>query len=159
MRSHAPTQARRRRHDAAPEATGEMQMTGSLFSLDGRVAVITGGLGQLGQQFAAALTAHGALVAVLDRLDPAGQASHDSDRRLYVQADVTDRESLERALARVEARWGIPHVLVNNAALDSPPDAPAAANGAFERYPADLWRRVLDVNVTGVFLCCQTIGA
>lgn len=130
-------------------------MSDALFSLDGRVAVITGGLGQLGRQFTAALTAAGARVAVVDqRQAEAG----DSDTCLYVAADVTVRASLERALAAIESRWGPPHVLVNNAALDSPPDAPAGANGAFAGYPADLWRRVLDVNVTGVFQCCQVIG-
>jgi NAD(P)-dependent dehydrogenase (short-subunit alcohol dehydrogenase family) len=130
-------------------------MSAGLFSLEGRVAVVTGGLGQLGRQFSSALTAAGARVAVLDQRT-AGEA--DSERCRYVGADVTDRRSLERAVDRIEADWGTPHVLINNAALDSPPDAPASANGSFEAYPADLWRRVLDVNVTGVFLCCQVIG-
>jgi NAD(P)-dependent dehydrogenase (short-subunit alcohol dehydrogenase family) len=49
-------------------------------------------------------------------------------------------------------------VLVNNAALDSPPNAPASANGPFEHFPADVWRQTLDVNVTGVFLSCQVFG-
>lgn len=127
----------------------------SLFSLDGRVAVVTGGLGQLGRQFTQTLTGAGARVAVLDQRDA---PERDTDARLHLQADVTDRASLERALAAIEARWGVPHILVNNAALDSPPDAPAGANGRFEAYPADLWRRILDVNVTGVFQCCQVIG-
>ena len=129
-------------------------MTDGLFSLDERVAVVTGGLGQLGRQFTAALAAAGARVAVLDRRS----ADTDTDQVLHVGGDVTDRASLERALAQIEARWGVPHVLINNAALDSPPDAPAAANGAFEGYPVDVWRQVLDVNVTGVFLCCQVFG-
>lgn len=127
----------------------------SLFSLDGRVAVVTGGLGQLGRQFTRALNGAGARVVVLDQQDA---SARDTDACLHLQADVTDRASLERALAAIEARWGAPHILVNNAALDSPPDAPAGANGPFEAYPADLWRRILDVNVTGVFQCCQVIG-
>ena len=126
-----------------------------LFSLDGRVAVVTGGLGQLGRQFTTALNAAGARVAVIDRRT-AGDG--DPDQVLHVAADVTDRASLERALDEVERRLGIPQVLVNNAALDAPPDAPAAANGPFESYPADVWRTVLDVNVTGVFQCCQVFG-
>jgi NAD(P)-dependent dehydrogenase (short-subunit alcohol dehydrogenase family) len=66
---------------------------------------------------------------------------------------------MDRAVNQIERRWETPHVLVNNAALDSPPDAPAGSNGPVEEYPLDLWRQVLDVNVTGVFVCCQTIGA
>ena len=130
-------------------------MTTQLFSLDGRVAVVTGGLGQLGRQFSSALTAAGARVVVLDR---APAAAADTDTLFHVDADVTDRASLEQALERVEARWGSPHVLINNAALDSPPNAPAGTNGPFETFPADVWRTVIDVNLTGVFLCCQVIG-
>lgn len=126
-----------------------------LFTLDDRVVVVTGGLGQLGREFTGALVTAGARVAVLD---VAGDPPDDSDRVLYVRADVTDRASLERAVAAVEARWETPHVLINNAALDSPPDAPAGSNGPAETYPIDVWRRVLDVNVSGVFQCCQVIG-
>lgn len=130
-------------------------MSPSPFSLDGRVAVVTGGLGQLGRQFTGALLACGARVVVLDARPAEAQSD---DRVLHVQADVTSRESLERAADRIDAAWGTPDVLVNNAALDSPPDAPASANGPFEDFPAELWRQVLDVNVTGVFLCCQVLG-
>ena len=138
-----------------PTASGEEKVTVPLFSLQDRIAVVTGGLGQLGRQFSVALMEAGARVAVLDQHE--GPAA-DSDRCLQVRADVTDRPSLERALATIEARWGTPHVLINNAGLDSPPDAPAGANGAFEAYPVALWRRILDVNVTGTFLCCQVFG-
>ncbi|HXG70633.1 MAG TPA: SDR family oxidoreductase [Gemmatimonadaceae bacterium] len=130
-------------------------MSDGLFSLAGRTAVVTGGLGQLGRQFTEALVAAGARVAVLDAR-PSETAS--DDRVLFVQADVTRRESLEAAADRIESVWDTPHVLINNAALDSPPGAPASANGAFENYPAALWREILDVNVTGVFLCSQVIG-
>jgi NAD(P)-dependent dehydrogenase (short-subunit alcohol dehydrogenase family) len=131
-------------------------MTERLFSLENRVAVVTGGLGQLGRQFTSALAAAGARVAVLDCREAEGT---DDERRLHVRADVTDRATIERAMQQIERRWETPHVLVNNAALDSPPDAAAGGNGPVEEYPVDLWRRVLDVNVTGVFVCCQTIGA
>ncbi|MBA2302648.1 MAG: SDR family oxidoreductase [Acidobacteria bacterium] len=130
-------------------------MIDRLFSLDGRVAVVTGGLGQLGRQFTATLESAGARVAVLDQREA---EETDTDHRLHVRADVTDRPSLERAIGHVEARWGSPHILINNAALDSPPGAPASANGPFEDFPVDVWRSVLDVNVTGVFLCSQVVG-
>lgn len=129
-------------------------MSARLFSLEGRTAVITGGLGQLGRQFTAAMVESGARVAVLDTRP--GPPS--TDCCLYLEADVTDRASLESAAARVDAAFGPPHVLVNNAALDSPPNAPASANGPFEDFPADVWRETIDVNVTGVFLCSQVFG-
>jgi len=128
--------------------------TQGLFSLRDRTAVVTGGLGQLGRQFTAALIDQGARVAVLD----ARPAPPETDRCLYLEADVTDRTALERAMVRIESAFGPPHVLVNNAALDSPPNAPASANGRFEDFPVDVWRATIDVNVTGVFLCCQVVG-
>ena len=61
-------------------------------------------------------------------------------------------------LRQIEAAWGTPHVLINNAALDSPPGAPAAENGPFETYPVASLDKVIEVNLKGVVLCCQVIG-
>jgi NAD(P)-dependent dehydrogenase (short-subunit alcohol dehydrogenase family) len=55
-------------------------------------------------------------------------------------------------------KWGPPHGLINNAALDSPPNSPAEENGPFETYPEDSWDKVMNVNAKGVFLCCQAVG-
>lgn len=129
-------------------------MSQGLFSLEGRTAVVTGGLGQLGREFTAALLASGARCAILDTR----AAPQTTDRCLYLEADVTDRASLERAASRIDAAFGIPHILVNNAALDAPPNAPASATGPFEDFPVETWRQTIDVNVTGVFLCCQVFG-
>jgi len=71
---------------------------------------------------------------------------------------VTRRLDLQRALQAVEARFGVPTVLINNAAIDSPPSAPVEENGPFESYPEESWDRVLGVNLKGVFLCCQVFG-
>ncbi len=139
-------------------------MSVDLFDVRGKIAVVTGGLGQLGRQFSLALADHGAWVAVLDiRADDAfvaqrfGERSRD-EQFLFLAADVTDRASLERVRAQVKKKWGIPEVLVNNAALDSPPNAPASETGPFETYPEASWDKVLDVNLKGVLLCCQVFG-
>ena len=101
---------------------------------------------------------------VLDQRPPQGPAGGQpptdgkDDRVWAVQADVTDRPSLERALETITTRWGVPHALVNAAALDSPPGAPASENGPFEEYPESSWTKVLTVNLTGTFLCCQVFG-
>ena len=135
-----------------------------LFDVDGRVMVVTGGFGQLGRQFCRALARRGARVAALDRIAHGGDAGHadifggESDRILPLHADVTDRDSLEAAMAIVQTRLGVPHGLVNAAAVDSPPDAPASENGPFECYPETSWDEVMDVNVKGTMLCCQTFG-
>jgi NAD(P)-dependent dehydrogenase (short-subunit alcohol dehydrogenase family) len=126
-----------------------------LFDVSGRVAVVTGGLGQLGQVYTDGLAARGMRVAVFDiAAEPGGD---DSVRRFHV--DVTDRKSIEAATAEVAAEWGAPHLLVNNAALDSPPDAPPEEVGSFETYPEASFDQVMDVNVKGAVLCCQVVGA
>lgn len=137
-------------------------MTDSLFSVVGKVALVTGGLGQLGRQFARTLAARGARVVVLDqRVDSGVAARHFGElaaSMTFLAVDVTRRDSLEAALREIQARVGIPEVLVNNAALDSPPGSPAGENGPFEDYPEASFDKVMEVNVKGVVLCCQVFG-
>lgn len=132
-------------------------MTDPLFSLDGKIAVVTGGLGQMGQVYTEGLAARGMRVAVFDvAAEPGGDG--EGDVRRY-RVDVTDRASIEDATAQVVAGWGVPDLLVNNAALDSPPGAPPEEVGPFETYPEASFDEVMDVNVKGVVFCCQAIGA
>ncbi len=130
-----------------------MRMPDPLFDLSGRVAVVTGGMGQLGAIYTAGLAERGMRVASLDVV-----AGATPEGVRAIACNVTDRAALEDALAEIEAEWGTPHLLVNNAGLDSPPDAPAEEVGPFETYPESSFDEVLDVNVKGPFLCCQVIG-
>ena len=127
------------------------------FDIRDRVVIVTGGRGQLGGQFTRALLERGARVVSLD-LPLAPRTAEENERLLQVDADVTDRSSLESALEQIEGRWGVPDALVNNAALDSPPDAPAGENGPFETYPGSSFERVMKVNVSGVVQACQVFG-
>ena len=128
-------------------------MRDPLFDLEGRVAVVTGGMGQLGQVYLAGLVARGVRVA---SFDVAAGAVPEGVRAYEV--DVTDRASIGRAVDDVVSEWGVPHVLVNNAGLDSPPDAPAEEVGPFEDYPEAAFDAVMDVNVKGTVLSCQVVG-
>jgi NAD(P)-dependent dehydrogenase (short-subunit alcohol dehydrogenase family) len=116
-----------------------------LFDVDRRVVVVTGGMGQLGRRFSQALRQRGARVVVLDvAMDDATVAQrygHDHDGFLFVKGDVTSGTSLQTALVTIENAWGVPHALINNAAIDAPPDAPPQENGPFETYPEASWRR------------------
>jgi NAD(P)-dependent dehydrogenase (short-subunit alcohol dehydrogenase family) len=138
-------------------------MASNPFSVAGKVAVVTGGMGMLGSQFCRAFLDGGAKVVVLDaRIDPKLKQERFGDRAEeihFVEADITDSASLQAALASATARFGIPEVLINNAALDAPPNAPAAENGPFETYPEASFDKVMDVNVKGVMLACQIFGA
>jgi len=136
-----------------------------LFDLSGRVAVVTGGMGQLGAEYAAALADRGVRVAIYDRsatpklgVADLSEGFNAGTIRAF-RVDVTKRDSIEEATDEVAAEWGVPHVLVNNAGLDAPPDAPAGETGPFEQYPESSFDEVMAVNVKGTFLCCQVIGA
>jgi NAD(P)-dependent dehydrogenase (short-subunit alcohol dehydrogenase family) len=128
-------------------------MTDPLFDLDGRIAVVTGGMGQLGQVYLAGLAERGMRVASFD----VAAGAVPEGVRAYV-VDVTDGGSIAKALNDVVAEWGVPHLLVNNAGLDAPPDAPAEEVGRFEEYPEASFDAVMDVNVKGTLLCCQLVG-
>jgi NAD(P)-dependent dehydrogenase (short-subunit alcohol dehydrogenase family) len=130
-------------------------VTDELFDVSGRAAIVTGALGQMGQIYTDGLVARGMRVAVFDVAAEPGFDDSVSHHRV----DVTDRASIEAATAEVVDRWGAPHLLVNNAALDSPPDAPPEEVGPFETYPEASFDQVMDVNVKGVVLCCQVVGA
>ena len=109
-------------------------MIDPLFSLDGKVIVVTGGLGQLGMAYSQAILARGGNVVIVDR-DYDGTIPDVFDKYqdnvLLLKADVTNHQSLCGALEEVESRWGIPHGLVNNAALDSPPGASSLEEWSF----------------------------
>jgi NAD(P)-dependent dehydrogenase (short-subunit alcohol dehydrogenase family) len=126
-------------------------LTTDLFSLEGRVAVVTGGAGQLGGEIARGLAASGAEVAIFDIVKAA-----EGDGVSSFVVDVTDRDAIERATSELP---DVPHVLVNAAALDSPPDAPAEEVGPFEDFPSEAFDEVMRVNVKGTLFACQVIGA
>lgn len=125
------------------------------FDIKDRVIVITGGLGMLGRRFAQDLLDAGAWVALVDLKE---DKKFKNKHLMFAQADVTKRASLEFALKKITKEMGVPFGLVNNAAIDSPPDADAKANGPFETYPEEIWDKVMDVNLKGTFLACQVFG-
>lgn len=145
---------------------------GASFDLTGKVALVTGAVGLLGKEHCKALRGAGADVVVADVNEAAvnafatelagsaGPASGKGGRVLGVSVDVTRKASLEKARDRVLGELGRLDALVNNAAINDMFESPQAGAelSKFENYPLDLWQRSIDVNVTGVFLCCQVLG-
>ena len=134
----------------------------ALFDVSREIVVITGVSGQLGAEYAKAFLDRGARVAGLDI--HASKRSNALAVRcpanyFFCPADVTARSSLKNALGAVASKFGAPTVLINNAAIDSPPSAPPEENGPFEDYPEASWDKIIDVNLKGVYLCCQIFGA
>ena len=109
------------------------------MTLEGAVAIVTGSAAGLGAAIADGLAAEGARVARTDV------------RGAEFELDVTDRASIERAIAAVVASIGEPTVLVNNAGVNR--------IGPSEKIPEERWREVIETNLTGAFRCCQAVGA
>lgn len=131
-------------------------------SLNESCVIITGVSGQLGIAYTQALLASGATVVGIDKLHPNldGLLSYvENENFLFVQSDITNKASLQRALDEIINKVGVPNVLINNAAIDSPPSSPPEENGPYETYPDKSWDKVMSVNLTGVHYCCQVFGA
>lgn len=117
-----------------------------------RVAVVTGGASGIGLAISERLAADGLAVAVFDRDGEAAEAAAGKiegagGSALGVPVDVTDREQIDAGMARVSERFGTPTVLVNNAGVH--------AVDPFLKITPEKWQRLLDVNLTGTFNCCQ----
>jgi len=122
------------------------------FRLDGRVAIVTGALGNLGPVWASTLSDAGAVVVGVDA------RSGDADACAALEeADVTDRARLQQVRERIERDFGTPSVLVNNAGIDIPPGK--GTTTTIEDAPLDAFRRVVDVNLAGTFNATQVFGS
>lgn len=120
--------------------------------LDGKVALITGAAGGLGRVAAELFAREGARVVIADVADGAEAASAIRDaggEASYVHCDVTDASSVSAAVAAAVERYGALNVLYNNAGISPADDDDPVVT------PEATFRRVLDVNVTGVYLCCK----
>lgn len=128
------------------------------FDLSGELAVITGGCGKLGSEYARALLDAGARVALIDvHAEPAPfLAGYAGDGALAVfQADITDKGQVATAFADIDGRLGTPSILLNNGGIDVPADAPASDNGPFEDYSESSWDSVMRSHLRGAFLVSQ----
>jgi NAD(P)-dependent dehydrogenase (short-subunit alcohol dehydrogenase family) len=118
--------------------------------LAGKVAVITGAAGGIGREAALLFAAEGARVCVADvNRDDGERTAAECGEAFFQEVDVTDAASVEGMLAATVERFGGVDVLYNNAGI-----MPADDASILDTEP-DAWRRVLDVNLTGVYLCCR----
>ena len=143
-----------------------MENVKDLFDLTGRVAVITGGTGLLGQQHAEAIAQAGGIPVMADiRINGVDSHSREWKERFggqacAIQTDITDPESVKKLLASVLAKFGRVDILVNNAANN--PKMENKADVEFSRlefFPLEQWDADLNVGLKGAFLCSQVIGS
>jgi 3-oxoacyl-[acyl-carrier protein] reductase len=121
------------------------------IDLSGRVAIVTGAARGIGRAIAERFAASGAQVAIWDTdADAANATASEITGATAMTADVTDPATIARALADTEARLGPPEILVNNAGISGP-------NFPLDEYPAEEWRRVIEIDLVGVFNCCRAV--
>jgi NAD(P)-dependent dehydrogenase (short-subunit alcohol dehydrogenase family) len=119
--------------------------------LDGKVAIVTGGVQGIGRAIARRLAADGARIVVAD-LKGAEEAAAAYDDGVGLTVDVSSEDDVARMAADTLERCGQIDVLVNNAGLYA-----QLAMRPFEQIPADEWRKVMDVNVLSMFLTCRAV--
>lgn len=145
-------------HEA--HAVHPMRSVQSLMSLDGRVAVITGGAGHLGRAMGEALAELGAAVVVLDLAADAARDTAEAlrakhkVRTLALPVDLADEQRVRRVPQEVVSALGRLDILVNNAALVGTSGLIGWAV-PFADQRADTWRRALEVNLTAPFVLTQ----
>ena len=132
------------------------------FSLDGKVAVITGGTGVLGGAMARGLAAAGARVAILGRREAkahelAGEITAAGQDAIPLPADVLDEDSLQAARQKLLDEWGTVDVLINCAGGNRP-DATVFGDLTFFNVPRAALEGVVGLNFTGTVLPIQILG-
>lgn len=122
--------------------------------MSGRTSIVTGGASGIGGAISRRLAADGAMVAIFDLNGDAARATALSieeagGKAIGLSVDVTDRSAIDTALDEVRARLGRPAILVNSAGM--------TVDGPSLEITAETWNRVLAVNLTGTFDCCQAV--
>ncbi len=119
--------------------------------LEGRVAVITGAASGLGLATAKRFASEGAHVVVVDMNEVAGNAAAAEVGGIFVKADVTNPEQVDQMYKVAFDTYGHIDIAFNNAGISPPDDDSILTTGL------DAWRRVQEVNLTSVFLCCKAV--
>lgn len=134
-----------------------------IFDLKGRTAIVTGGVGILGKHFCEALASFGANVVVVDQVESACLKFAAFLKKKYrvhtkgIECDVSDPSAVKAMVAQVVSRFGKIHILHNNAATKT--DDIDAFFAPTEAYSLKEWRKVMAVNLDGMFLVAQAVGA
>jgi NAD(P)-dependent dehydrogenase (short-subunit alcohol dehydrogenase family) len=119
--------------------------------LEGRTAIITGGCGGIGLATGRRFAEEGANVVLADLDDEGGQQAAAELHGTYVRCDVTDADQVTALVEQAHSTYGSIDVAFNNAGISPPDDDSILDTGL------DAWRRVQEVNLTSVFLCCKAV--
>jgi len=137
------------------------------FRLDGKVCVITGGAGLLGEKHAEAILEAGGEAVLVDSNEAKLAAAvislsaklHDRGDRIYgYPFDITDEEAVFSGVARIRGKFGSIDILINNAANNPKLEKGGKNLTRLENFPMQVWQDDFNVGVTGAFLMSREIG-
>lgn len=121
------------------------------IDLEGRVAVITGGASGIGLETAQRFATSGARVAIWDLNAEQGATLCAKNPALsFYRVDVNDEHSVEAAARATADAFGHIDILINSAGVGN-------VRHTVSGYPVESWRRIIDMNLTGTFLCCRSV--
>lgn len=133
-----------------------------MFSVEDKVVVITGGAGFLGMQFAKTLADAGAKVFLWDKCAPSypDRDKYYCDKIRNIFIDITNEADVQMATKMVLVFFGKIDVLINNAAMNPIVGSDEAKQmfAPYEEYPVDLWKKEIDVDLTGMLMCTQRVA-
>lgn len=124
------------------------------LNLEGKVSIVTGGSRGIGKSIALKLAQAGSTVAIFDILekegkDTAEQVVSSGGKADFYRVNVTSEEDIKIAVGRVLENYGKVDFLINNAGITS--------RYSFTELSFDVWKKTIDVNLTGAFLCCREV--
>lgn len=136
----------------------DRQFLTDLFSIEGKVAIVTGGAGRLGFQHIDALHKAGAKVISFDLVENDALAGI-AEQHIV---DITNQSEVKRAVDEVAEKFGSIDILINNAALNPKASSNDRENlkmfGPYEHYPSDLWEKEVAVGLSGAEYCIQAVA-
>jgi len=122
---------------------------GATYDFSGRAALVTGGASGIGLASVRRLASEGARVVIADLNADAGKRTAGEVSGLFVPTDVTDPDAVNRLFAAAHSAFGSVDIAFNNAGISPPDDDSILDTGL------DAWRKVQEVNLTSVYLCCK----
>lgn len=137
-----------------------------VFLVKEKIIIITGGAGYLGMQYAEILGKAGAKVVVWDNKDREAMKKCENELKkkkvpvVVITVDITNEDLVKKAVMEVIKKFKTIDVLINNAAMNPAVGSEEAKKlfVPYEEYPIELWRKELEVNLTGMMICTKTVA-
>jgi len=142
----------------------KFERTNKIFDLKNRVIILTGSAGLLGSQYAQILSDAGAKLVLVDTNFKDNKKLADKLNKKYgtkpicKNVDITSKDEVKKLAVEIKKKYGKIDGLINNAFLNHAKNQSKHGRNTFETFPIDIWNKSLELNLTGVFLCCQEIG-